>query len=403
VLFTVLILLFFSPPLLLAMSWMRMRWGYIWLAAALCAGLGWVALFVTAWRLPVSLDWQGWGAGLAAGGSRWLLVDAYSWPPGFLLAAIGLGAILTGLAQPEGNDWQNLASILGVLAVGLFGVFAGGLAALGFAWTAMDILELVILLRRSTGREARERVMLAFGVNIGATILVILGLVASRGGLLSFQPMPQEAGLVLVLAAGFRLGVLPVQAPYSPSLRISPALETMMRLAPVAGSLSLLARASAVGLPDFWRIPLLVFVWLAGFYGAVNWLTREDDPAGPQYWILGIASLAVAAAVWQASVAVSAWGVILLAGGSLAALRRSQSRGFRLFFGMAMAGMAGLPFTPGWAAVMGLGAGPWWGGWLFGGLVVVILLGFYRRTVHDVEGGDGLAGGSVCFTWLVCC
>jgi hypothetical protein len=64
----------------------------------------------------------------------------------------------------------------------------------------------------------------------------------SAGTPMNFQDAPPQAGLYLLLAAGLRLGVLPLHLPYASEAAIRRGFGSALRLISAASSLILLAR-----------------------------------------------------------------------------------------------------------------------------------------------------------------
>jgi hypothetical protein len=74
--------------------------------------------------------------------------------------------------------------------------------------------------------------------------------------------IPQKAGIYFLLAAGLRLGVLPLNLPVQNSSDSKHGSALLIRLAPVASSLALIAnlpqvywRLKALCIPSLWSSP----------------------------------------------------------------------------------------------------------------------------------------------------
>jgi hypothetical protein len=139
----------------------------------------------------------------------------------------------------------------------------------------------------------------------------------------------------------------------------------ILRLAPVASSLVLLAR-----LPENiisaelqgWRWIFFLLLSIAALYAAFRWLSATDEIEGRPFWIIAWASLAVASLLNGEPQASLAWGLALILPGSLFFLYfpRVQRMNFLLFFGLI--GLVGLPYTPlasGWVGLVGDGVTLW--------------------------------------------
>jgi hypothetical protein len=147
------------------------------------------------------------------------------------------------------------------------------------------------------------------------------------------------------MAAGLRLGVLPLHLPYRNEPVLRRGFGTNIRLTSAATSLVLLARlpASAV---DARYIPyLLGFVALAALYSAWKWLSAPDELNGRPYWIIGMSALSVAAALRGNSAGSAAWGVALVLFGGISFLYSARQVWFTRIFAVLGILLLALPFT----------------------------------------------------------
>jgi hypothetical protein len=345
------LLLLATPLTVLGLRRARARMGAQWLLAAIGAFLAWSSLWLLRARLPLSLELLDWDAGGFAENPL-LLADSISWPFALALATLGLGAILTGVGRLEDLEAGAWTGSLAVTALGIAAVLAGNPLTLALVWTALDIVELALLLLRTAEPARRRGVVVFFATSLTGTFLLLYADALARigGESLAFEAIPASAGPLLVLAVGLRLGVLPLHLPFLREPDLRRGLGTILRLAPPAASLTLLARIAGGGLrlePE-WLV--LALLGLAGLYAAVAWARMPDELVGRPYWLLGISALAFAAALGGRLEAALAWSLAgLLAGGALF-LSGRPGRGRRLVGGLAAAGMLGVPFTPGAAA-----------------------------------------------------
>src|SRR5207247_1778768 len=96
-------------------------------------------------------------------------------------------------------------------------VLADNPLGLVLAWTAIDLVEFVIALRERSA--LGESVWLAFAVRLGATGCALWASVvgvSSNGQAFSLESTPAQAGIFLLIAAGLRLGALPLSLTYHP-------------------------------------------------------------------------------------------------------------------------------------------------------------------------------------------
>ncbi len=255
---------------------------------------------------------------------------------------------LFGSMQPP--DWLIWAAMLVFTAVGILAVTAGNILTLLIAWATLDIIELVILLGQTTYSRTRERIILAFAARMaGICIVLIAGVFLwSQGAPLMFNAITQPVSTILIVAAGLRLGVLPLHLPFTKGLPVGRTFGTALHLVPAISNYILLVRVSGVGVIGPITVYLLGLTLLAGIYAGVNWLRAKDEIEGRLYWLLAASSLVVASAILQFPVACLIWSITcLLSGGLIFSLSLRHKNLLPLVLLGAFA-LSSLPFTPAW-------------------------------------------------------
>jgi hypothetical protein len=249
-------------------------------------------------------------------------------------------------------DWLLWASILALTSFGLVAVTAGNLITLLLAWAALDIIELIILLGQMLQSRTRERIILVFSAKMAGIVTVLMAgiILWSKGSSLSFDAISQPISTYLVVAAGLRLGVLPLHLPFTQGLPIRRGLGTVLRLVPAASSYILLARVSSVGVIGNVTPYLLGLATLAGLYAAVNWLGAQDELNGRPYWLLGTASLAIVSAILNHPAACLSWGIVSLLSGGLIFSMHLRHRNLIPLIILGLVNLSVLPFSPAWQA-----------------------------------------------------
>jgi hypothetical protein len=148
----------------------------------------------------------------------------------------------------------------------------------------------------------------------------------------------------------------------------SAALNTLLRLAPSAPALVLLARLGVAGVPANLEVLFLLLAGWALIYAGLAWGSAPSPQTGLAYWILGLGSLALASAALGQSAASLAWGAAAFFTGGLFSLATARLRGLALFWLLGLASVSALPFSPTWAGA-GLYAPP------FQPMLVILLAG----------------------------
>jgi hypothetical protein len=168
---------------------------------------------------------------------------------------------------------------------------------------------------------------------------------AVKGQVFLFENTPAEAGIFLLLAAGLRLGVLPLHLPYRTEPDLRRGFGTSLRLTAVVTSLVLLARLPVSSVEARYIPYLLGFVAVAALYSAWKWLSAPDELNGRPYWIIGMSALAVAATLRGNSAGSAAWGVALVLFGGISFLYSARQVWFtRILAALAILLLA-LPYT----------------------------------------------------------
>lgn len=247
-------------------------------------------------------------------------------------------------------DWLLWASILALTSLGLVAVTAGNMLTLLLAWAALDIIELIILLGQISQSSTRERIILAFSAKMAGIVTVLMAgiILWTNGASLSFDTISQPLSTYLILAAGLRLGVLPLHLPFTQGLPIRRGLGTVLRLVPAASSYILLVRVSNVGVMGSVTPYLLSLAILAGLYAAVNWLGAKDELNGRPYWMLGTASLAIIAAILNHPAACMVWSIASLLSGGLIFSMPLRHRNLFPLIVLGLVNLSVLPFSPTW-------------------------------------------------------
>ncbi len=332
---------------------------YYWLMALAGTLTAWILVLLSRPRQVYTLLLVHWRPVTYFPDSPKLLVDPISWSYALALATLVLVVILTVPIRLQGNNWHAWASSLALAGFGLVAVLAGNFLTLMLAWAAIDVLEILILLVQVQESKVHVQALVVFAARVGGLgLLLWADITAKTAGNLWAAPQEAAAGtvplsvsLVLLIAAGLRLGVLPLRLPYLQEPPLRRGLGTSLRLIPAAASLILLTRTAYAGVPASWAPYLLVLVGLSAIYGAFLWASAPDELSGRPYWILGMTAFAVASAVCGFPQASLAWGLACLLSGGLLFLFSTRQRALLLLPMFGLLGFSGLPFTPTWSGM----------------------------------------------------
>lgn len=379
ILLTVLFL-FVIAIILAVVSWMRPQFRFAWLIAAGGALVGWISVLSWQVQLPVVFQLPVWKPANLFLESLSFTADTLTWPFAFSLATLILAVILTASARENFPAPIAWAATLVLGGLGLLAVLADNPLSLLMVWSAIDLAELVAQLRSVDEPQLSEKVVTAFATRLAGTgVLLWANMVSiSAGTPMNFQAAPPQAGLYLILAAGLRLGVLPLHLPYASESAIRRGFGSTLRLISAASSLILLARIPSGSVISVFTPFLLMLAALAAIYGGWMWLRSPDELTARPFWLIGLASLAMASALRGNSVGAAAWGCALLLSGGVLFLSSVHHIWLSRALWVGMWGISALPFSitaTGWASTVP----SFWPVWPFLLLAQALLLAGYLR------------------------
>lgn len=293
---------------------------YPWLVAVGGGLLGLTSVFLWLAQIPLSISMQPWEPQTIFIYPISFQADSLAWAYAVSLSAITLTVLLTAITRPAITNSYTWAGALALGGLGLLAVTANNPLTLLLVWGALDVMELIIQLRSVDGPENNENVVFAFSTRIlGIGVLLWANMVnLSAGGTFDFGSIAPAAGLYLVLAAGLRLGVLPLHLPYSSESTLRRGFGTSLRLVSAASCLALLAHIPAGSLLSIFTPFLMIFAIVAAVYGGWMWMRAPDELNGRPYWIIGVAALSIVSALSGNPLGTVSWGcALILAGGAL--------------------------------------------------------------------------------------
>ncbi len=340
------IVMLLTAVTLFVMRFVRPNFKYPWMLAIGGATLALIAVFFWHLHMPQSISLAPWQPATLFSFSPTWLADGTSWPYALSLAALAAAVIWTSIVREE-NDPAAWAGVLLLTALGILAVAAENPLTLILAWSAIDLAELLAMLRSTEGEERSRGVVIAFAARVTGTLLVIwVNLISiGHGNPIDFTAIPASAGIYLLIAAGLRLGIFPLHLPYRKENVLRRGFGTSLRLISAAASLSLLARIPASALQSSLLPVLLILAALAALYAAWMWLRASDEIIGRPFWVLGMASLAVAASLHGNPTGSIGWGVMLVLGGGLLFLFSARQRNIIWLPLLSLWGLSALPFS----------------------------------------------------------
>ena len=345
--FLTVLFLFIVALTLVVIQWMRPEFRYTWLIAAFASMIGWGSVLAWQFQLPIGFQLPRWEPVSLFLESLSFTADTLTWPFAFSISTLILAVILTAVARenfPAPIPW-GVVLVLGGL--GLLAVLADNPLSLLMIWSAIDFTELIAQLRSVEGPQPSEKVVTAFSTRIAGTgVLLWANMVSiSNGVSLNFQDAPPQAGLYLLLAAGLRLGVLPLHLPYAAESAIRRGFGSALRLISAASSLILLARIPSASVISVFTPFLLSLVTLTAVYAGWMWLRAPEELAARPFWLIGLASFAMASALRGNPVGAAAWSCVLILSGGALFLSSAHHIWLSRALWIGMWGITALPFS----------------------------------------------------------
>lgn len=353
------------PPLLLVAAIVvvlvvyqaRKAVGLPWLVAAATALITWGLVLALRWLPSEPAVLSGSYTGHIQTGQLVFAVNDQTWAYAFSLVSLLLAVLFSAPMRfvPDQNPVAWVGAML-VTAAGYLAVTAESILTLIIAWTLIDVLELLILLLTVRREEVLQRGVLHLGIRAVGTLFAVWGLMVSTvsGSGQALEGKLLEAGPFLLLAAGLRLGVIPLHLAISQEPTMSRDISSVLRLTGPLSSLAILSRLPPTVATPQLAVPLLLVTGLAALYGSSMWLAARNVLIARPYMIIALGGLAMACAIRGRPQAALAWGTMLLLVGGFLFLYQYSSRGLSVILAIIVLGATGIPFTPAAAGWQGL-------------------------------------------------
>ncbi len=331
-----------------------------WMIALITTGLAWAVILYLRLFLPSNFALIRWSPPNIFISSPFLVINYNSWPYAFALITLALAVILTESARPftksSPGDWSGT---LAITAINLAALLSGDPVTLAISWTLVDIIEVIHVFRTKQNINTDMSVVANFGIRL-LSIFALIGATAIGWQVQKNFPLseiPSRAGLFFLIAAGLRLGVLPINLPFIVVSKSRKGTNLVFLLAPVASSLMLIANLPTdfLILQDNWLLLLKLLTGLAAAYAAGMWLTRGDINEAQVYWIVALSAFALMSALNGNPTSSKAWGVALLTSGSILFLYDPPILRIRFIPLIGLLGLIALPYTPaasGWEGLI---------------------------------------------------
>ena len=331
-----------------------------WVIAMTAAGLAWLASFALRLYLPSDVALLEWFPGTAFQDSLGLRLDYINWPYMVAVLTICLASLLTHTTRTgSGVNTFSWTQILITTALNLIAILAANPLTMAIAWMLTDLVELFSTLRLAQETETGSKVVNLFSIRLLSTlVLMVATAFAWRNEPFSgFEIMQPRGSLFFLIAAGLRLGVLPLNLPLLDSPELRRGVGTLARLIPAASALVLIAHLPAELLVFNQNMVgvIQIITLIAALYSSAMWFTRKDVYEAKPYWMVALSSFAIQSALNGQAEASRVWGLALLLSGSLLFLFDPPIRRIRYLPALGLLGIVGLPYTlaaSGWDGIL---------------------------------------------------
>ncbi len=357
---TPVLLLFLASISILIIFRVKKNFALSFMIAAIATFAAWLITLVLRLFLPSTFQLISWEPESIFQASPFLNLDYQSWPFSLSLITICLAAIFTDSArtneEPNPNAW---AGSMTICAIGMVALLAGNPLTIILAWTFLDFVEFFYLFLSEKEHNKKQSIVLLLGIHfVSNLIFFIASMIAWRevGSSFDITNLPSRSVPMFILAAGLRLGILPISLPFFYETESSRGIGTLLRFVPAASSLSLLGRLSIdiFRFEQLWVGTIKGSIAIIALYASIKFASQKEVIFARRYWILTFSALALFCVINGVPEASRVWGLALLLSGSLLSLYQPPIRSLRflLFFGLF--GLLALSYSPsitGWDGI----------------------------------------------------
>lgn len=327
----------------------RIPLGTRWLILTAMAILLWGATLAMHLKLPLTQTIAHWLPSIDASETLSFSLDRISWTLSMALVSMLVGIIFTDTgrlgATESLSEWTQL---LLLTALGLVAVVANSPLTFILAWTLIDLVEIIVLVRIHPNDDLPVQTMAVFGSRFAGTVLVLLAMVL---GYQNGAPMElaQASGTpltLLVFGAALRLGIVPLHLPYTLDVNLRRSLGSVLRLVPPLAAFVFIARLPIISSVSGWMFVVLVFAVLGTLFGSIKWYLSQDELSGRPYWLMAFSSLALIGLLNGRPDITATLGLVMVVLGCWSFLQSIQFSWLKYLSAVAALALIGLPFTP---------------------------------------------------------
>ncbi len=332
-----------------------------WFIAIAGASLAWLGTFFLRLYLPMEVELIRWLPESLYQTAIAFRIDYINWHYMVAILALCIAVILTDSSRASTNATPTTwAAALALTGLNLIAVMSRGPLTMAIAWAITDLVELIYLLNFNRSSGSKSNITAIYGVRLISTFVLVaataVGWQVTAG--LDFTQIPPTASLLFLVAAGLRLGVLPLNFPMQNTPEIKRGTDLLLRFSPVVSALVLIAHlpSEILVLNQSLVSIISILTVLAALYASAMWLTRADANEGRPYWVVALSAFALQSALNGQPEHSRVWGLALLLTGGVLFLFDPPIRRIRFIPLLGLIGVLGVPFTlaaSGWSAILG--------------------------------------------------
>ena len=331
-----------------------------WVIAICSAAIAWIASFILRLYLPTDIPLMTWHADTSFADPLALVINYINWP--FLVAIISMtvAILLTDTTRVDESvtpyAWLR---VLMITALNLISILAANPLTMAISWMLIDMVDILSLLGLSKASELGSKITTAFGIRLLSTFMLVFATALAwriDPVQISYAQMT-NASIYFLMAAGLRLGVLPLNLPFLDTPELRRGSGILFRLMPAASALVLIAQLQQdfLHFDETFSTIIQVLTIIAAFYSALMWMTRQSTFEAQPYWVVALSAFAVQSALNGHPGASRVWGLGLLLSGSLLFLFNPPIRRIVFLPLFGLLGFIGLPYTlaaSGWQGLL---------------------------------------------------
>ncbi|GEM_PF-981960 len=323
--------------------------GQTWLFSSIVALLSWMAMILI--RIVMPSGWQvtDWLPGMSTLESVAFQFSKETWVPGFLLISLLVAVIFYEARFLGSGNYVNILS--GTLTISAFGLLsilsANGLTFL-LTWALIDIAEFSILML-ILKEESKHQIAITslFARSVGIIFMTLLLVLQSRSGFYSPEnENPAYFGIIMILVAILRMGIIPSHVPYSEDPKIRIGIGSILRFTPIFSVFSFLMVSEPQNYSPSQTQWLMAILLFAAVFGVFSWFLANNKLAGRSYWIFTLGCLALIGYLRASAEVITGLSAMLMAGATVLFVPAPRTKGGKIFIPLLMAGLLCLPYTP---------------------------------------------------------